>query len=421
MFQQLTIWYRISRVYIDQKKASACFLKFNDYLKRRIRKVDIPSLKSPLTVKDLKSAEDELIKYEQRVDFGSWMKQLSCNNAPNGHSRSSPLFTLKPTLVEGMLRVGGRLDRAPVAYPVILPHLSHLTFLVIEFLHVLTGHSGLNGTLNSLAQRFWIVKGNTDVRRVLRDCVLCRRRDVKPGEQIMADLPVERLKMRAHPFAYSGVDYFGPMLIRQGRSSVKRYTCWFTCLTTRAIHLGVAGDLTNDAFINALRRFISRRGEVVHIYSDNGTNFVGEERILREAIQTWNHRKIENFLQQREIQWSFNPPTASHMGGARERMASSVHILVSLSRERTLTDDQQHTLLLEAETTLNSRPLTPVTFNEDGKTPLTPNHLVRVSPMTPLPPWPVQRVGLLCHKTLASWTILGRPFLETLVSRISQN
>jgi len=115
----------------------------------------------------------------------------------------------------------------------------------------------------------------------------------------------------------------------------------------------------------------------VHIYSDNSTNVVGAEKILREAIQTWNHRKVEEFFHHREILWCFNPPTPSHMGSAWECMVRSVHrILTFPSGERTLIDDQLHTLLLEAEAILNSRPLTQVTFDVNGKTPLTPNHLV---------------------------------------------
>ena len=122
------------------------------------------------------------------------------------------------------------------------------------------------------------------MKRVLANCMYCRRRNAKPGEQIMAELPPARLQMNSHPFTYTGVDYFGPLMIRQKRSNVKRYGCLFTCLTTRAVHLEVSVDLSSDAFINALRRFLLRRGPVVHIYSDNGTNRVGAERILRESI-----------------------------------------------------------------------------------------------------------------------------------------
>ena len=215
----------------------------------------------------------------------------------------------------------------------------------------------------------------------------CCRRNAKPGEQIMAELPLARLQMNLHPFVYTGVDYFGPLMICQKRSNVKRYGCLFTCLTTRAVHLEVSIDLLSDAFINALRRFLSRRGPVVLIYSDNDTNLVGAERILHESIQQWNQHQIHDFLLQNDIRWTFNPPMASHMGGAWERMIRSVRqILTLLTADRTLNDDQLHTFLLEAEAILNSRPLTPVTIDPEGAKPLTPNHLLKLNLTGNLPP-----------------------------------
>ena len=90
----------------------------------------------------------------------------------------------------------------------------------------------------------------------------------------MADLPEDRLEPDA-PFTYCAVDYFGPWTIKDGRKEVKRYGVLFTCLASRAIHLEVASSLETDSFINALRRFILRRGT---LRCDQGTNFVGAKR-----------------------------------------------------------------------------------------------------------------------------------------------
>ena len=84
----------------------------------------------------------------------------------------------------------------------------------------------------------------------------------------------------------------------------------------RAVHLEVAHNLTTDSLLQALRRFISRRGKPRQIYSDKGTNFVGAEKTLRDSLQLWNQSQIHDYLRQHEIRWSFNPPAASHMGGA---------------------------------------------------------------------------------------------------------
>ena len=103
--------------------------------------------------------------------------------------------------------------------------------------------------------------------------------------------------------------------MKQGRSVVKRYGCIFTCLRIRAIHIEVIQSLDTDSFINALQRFICRRGEPKELRSDNGTNFIGAEKELRVAISKWNTNRIHTFLQRKAIEWKFNTPTASHMGG----------------------------------------------------------------------------------------------------------
>ena len=76
----------------------------------------------------------------------------------------------------------------------------------------------------------------------------------------MASLPEDRLIPDKPPFTYVGIDYFGPLEVRQGRSRGKRYGCLFSCLTTRAVHIEIAHSLDTDSMINALRRFIIVRG-----------------------------------------------------------------------------------------------------------------------------------------------------------------
>ena len=72
---------------------------------------------------------------------------------------------------------------------------------------------------------------------------------------MMASLPKERLALCEPPFTNASVDYFGPMYVKRGRVTEKRWGCLFTCLTTRAVHLELAGDMSTDSFSMALRRF----------------------------------------------------------------------------------------------------------------------------------------------------------------------
>lgn len=100
----------------------------------------------------------------------------------------------------------------------------------------------------------------------------------------MADLPISRLACDSPPFTCVGTDYFGPVEVKRVRSLVKRYGVLFTCLASRAIHLEMAYSLDTDSCILALRRFICRRGQVQEMISDNGTNYVGAKRELRDCL-----------------------------------------------------------------------------------------------------------------------------------------
>lgn len=164
---------------------------------------------------------------------------------------------------------------------------SKVSELILQEIHQNLGHSGRNHILSKLRLKYWVPSANTIIRRVLSKCLMCRRLHGATGQQKMADLQQNRVIPDEPPFTRTGVDYFGPFAVKRGRATVKRYGVIFTCLAIRAVHVEVAASLDTDSFIHALRRFIARRGQVVELHSDNGTNFVGAERELKKAIQEW--------------------------------------------------------------------------------------------------------------------------------------
>ena len=96
----------------------------------------------------------------------------------------------------------------------------------------------------------------------------------------------------------------------------------FTCLSSRSVHIKVTRNLTTDGFIQALRRLISRRGNVRMIRSDNGANFVGASIELKKALGEMDEKRINDFLMElggEWITWKRNPPMASNMGGVWEQ------------------------------------------------------------------------------------------------------
>ena len=188
------------------------------------------------------------------------------------------------------------------------------------------------------------------------------------------------------PFTFTGVDCFGPFEVHCGRSKVKRYGVIFTCLALRAVQIEVVSSLDTESFINALRRFIARRGLAEEMRSDNGGNFVRGERELRKAINSWNQNQIHDFLLQRNVKWTFNPPTGSHHGGVWERCIRTVRkVLKALIKEQVLDEESLSTLMCEVKAIVNGRRITKLSDDSRDLKPLTPNHLLllRAGPAVP--------------------------------------
>ena len=118
---------------------------------------------------------------------------------------------------EDVLRVGGRPDKANISFavkhPVVLPNHSHVTKLVIQDYHERVGHAGMSYTWATIRQKFWIINGTATVRNVLGQCLLCKRRNARAGQQIMSNLPNSRLAANRPPFYFTVVDYFGPIFV----------------------------------------------------------------------------------------------------------------------------------------------------------------------------------------------------------------
>ena len=363
-FSRFSSWYKL-------KKAVAHILRL------RCKLLHHDFISGTLTATELVRAETAIIIAIQKEFFSPEIALLQSGKQVS----KGPLRKLNPIFISGILRVGGRIQNSTVdedaKHPVILPSCSHVTKLLIEHHHVVVGHCGMSYTWTSLRQKYWVIKGAATVRKILGQCLYCKRRNCSFSTQFMADLPSSRVADCRPCFYFTGVDFFGPFFTRVGRSKVKRYGCIFTCLSVRAVHLEMAFSLSTDAFVNVLRRFICRRGKPHTIHCDNGTNFIGASAELRRSMMDLNNSFVQETLRRREIEWSFIPPQAPHMGGAWERIIRTIkRILNALLLQQTLTDDSLITVLTEVESIINSRPLTPVVMDPSADEPLTPNHLL---------------------------------------------
>ena len=186
---------------------------------------------------------------------------------------------------------------------------------------------------------------------------------------------------------------FGPFLIKEGRKELKRYRALFTCLASRAVHIECTCSMDTDSFIQALLRFIARRGNIRVLRGGNGSNFVGAQKELGNAFKEMDHQKIQYFLQNigaDYIIWHRNPPGSSHMGGVWERQIQSAWIILLpllKTHGRSLNDESLRTLLAEIEAILNSRPLTVDTLGDvQSEQPLCASNILTMKSKVVLPP-----------------------------------
>ncbi|XP_065074988.1 uncharacterized protein LOC135698779 [Ochlerotatus camptorhynchus] len=388
-FERFSKWKRLL-------KAVAYVHRFITGLRNRTNQ--IPVELGPLTQEELNHAEQTIYRQVQRQAYPDEVQMLS--NVDRDKQpwerilpKTSLLYKLSPAIdAHGVLRMRGRIEACEwvdetVKNPILLPKGHYVTDLVIADYHGKYRHQNHQTVMNEVRLKYFIPRLRSEYNRVRKNCQHCKVRRVNPQPPAMGNLPPARLAAFQRPFSYTGIDYFGPMLVVVGRRVEKRWGVLLTCLTTRGVHIELAHSLTTDACILAPRNFIARRGSPLEIISDRGTNFVGASRELREASKNVNEEKLMATFVGPNTKWTFNPPAAPHFGGCWERLVQSVKkILNEFDPPRLPTDEILRSMLTEIEMIINSRPLTHLLLDTDTEPPLTPNHFLLGSSNGSKPP-----------------------------------
>ncbi|XP_055922824.1 uncharacterized protein LOC129953606, partial [Eupeodes corollae] len=338
----------------------------------------------PLSTKELLHAKIVIIKKAQYSLF-SFEIGLLKRNKPL--SKRNKLVSLSPFLdAFGVLRVGGRIQQSTLSYdqkhPVILCKTHPISTLIVTYKHNQYLHSGVTLTFSLIKANFYILGCRNLIRKIVHKCIVCFRQRVTTSQQLMGNLPIDRV-IYSRPFSKVGCDYAGPITLRSSRlrnaKLVKSYIALFVCFVTKGIHLELVGDLSTNAFLLALDRFVARRGKPSEIWSDNGTNFHGAKRTLDEMynqLRSQHHNTIvADHLSKDGISWKFIPPAAPHFGGLWEAGVKSVKTHIKrVIGENKLTYEEMYTLLAKIEALLNSRPMWHVSDSEP--TALSPSHFM---------------------------------------------
>jgi hypothetical protein len=334
-----------------------------------------------LTAQELQEAEIRWIQTVQEHEFQHELDYLKgVSKTPTPVVSQLGLFRDD----DGLIRCDGRIENSSQQkeskQPILLPATHYFTELLIKEQHEVVHHNGIRDTLNSIRQKYWIQRGREAVKRIVR-CVVCRKIEAKPFPTPKAPkLPACRVSEEP-PFSNTGIDFAGPVYVKKSSGAInsndqdKVYIALFTCASTRALHLELVENMSAATFLQAFRRFSSRRGLLTKVLTDNAKTFKSASKEVRMIGES---KEVNRYFVNRRITWEFITEKAPWHGGFWERMVRSVKRCLKKAVGRaSLSFGELRTLLVEIESTLNNRPLTFMYDDEQGISyALTPSHLI---------------------------------------------
>ena len=276
------------------------------------------SAKKPPSASEITVAKHMWISYLQKKRFSELLDAFTTK-------RTTPLMHQLGAFVDsaGLIRCGDRFRQPGCVedskFPILLPRKEKFMELLILKIHNDVMHGRVNHTLAELRKEFWVVKGRAEVKRVLHNCILCRKFGGGPFKlPFFPSFPKDKL-CEAAPFQISGVDYFGPIQVKDSNSTKKNWVSLFTCLVTRAVHLELVFDMTTEEFLFCFRRFVARRGLPQKLISDNALQFKAADSFLRTLWESLPHDSgICAYFSNKNISWHFIPEFSPWQGGFYE-------------------------------------------------------------------------------------------------------
>ena len=243
-----------------------------------------------------------------------------------------------------------------------------LTRLILRSIHEIS-HRGVNYTVARSRLFYWIPQAKKIVKSIIDHCYTCRVKNAEAMKQLMSPLPESRLKPTP-VWHFSMVDLFGPINVRgfvNKRTTRKTWGVIITCLTTRAVQCYAAESFSTDDFLMVLRKHEARNGSPNTYHADLGSQIVGADNTLREAVENLNVKTIQAVTARRNVNFSFGTPHFPEGQGAVERLVQEVKKNLKVITSGVLSFGELDTALAEASYLVNCRPLQPHPgIGEDG-------------------------------------------------------
>jgi len=227
---------------------------------------------------------------------------------------------------DGLVRVKSKFARFKDSlcyFPTLLAKNSHLTKAVILFYHEQFKHCGIYFLLSELRKHYYIEHVFSQIKRVLKDCVICKRLNSRTIKINQNSYPDFRVHPPSIPYKYIFIDYFGPYSVMQNNERRKVYALCITCLWSRAINIKVCVDMTTESFLRALSLHVLEYGIPEQCLSDLGSNLTSGSKIISTFLSDITTRQ---YLSDNKIQ----PIKFQHYDKGRNELGSLIETCVSM-------------------------------------------------------------------------------------------
>ncbi len=315
---------------------------------------DIVTEKQHHSVQDIKKIELWWFKQAQEQDIVPEYEKL----IKKVYIKNSKLSELRPTMEQGLIRADLRTKHLAVLMnkpkPPILPKHNDIIFKYVLHVHKSQWHAGVDHTLATIREQFWLVGGRREVQRILRRC-LCK----KPTSLYQQMAPLPALRGDQVPWKYVSTDLFGPLIVKESPAVRKKmYGSIFVCLVTRAIHLELILDMSTQSFLYAFQKQVARKGKPDEIFSDNAKYYERADKEIKKLYKKIDWKKVQNHAESKRIQWHFTEPLAPWQNAASERNIQTVKKALIKSLGHACVDRSQlEVVMAEIEAMVNDRPL----------------------------------------------------------------
>ncbi len=321
---------------------------------KRVMFQDIVTEKEHHSVEDIKKIELWWFKHAQEQDIMPEYKKL----LKQVYIKNSKLTELRPTMEDGLIRADLRTKHLAILMnkpkPPILPKQNDIIFKYVLHVHKSQWHAGVDHTLATIREQFWLMGGRREVQRILNRC-LCK----KPTSLYQQMAPLPALRGEQVPWKYVSTDLFGPLIVKESLAVRKKmYGSIFVCLVTRAIHLELILDMSTRSFLYAFQKQVARKGKPDEIFSDNAKYYERADKEIKKLYRKIDWKKVQDHAESKRIQWHFTEPHAPWQNAASERNIQTVKKALIKSLGHACVDRSQlEVVMAEIEAMVNDRPL----------------------------------------------------------------